>query len=156
MRTSTSSSSTLIFHRTLGSSTLESKGTPSYRAPEAKKGLCGDFKAMDVYSAAVILFIMVTGHPPYSEVKRGNDHVYDHYYRALRVSVSRFWEVHSGHKNDLDFYSEDFKSLVTAMLSEQPADRPSLEDVVNSKWCQGPKMSPEEFREEMKKYLGRN
>lgn len=140
--------------QSLDSSFIESKGTPGYRPPELKQGnLCSNLAAIDVYSAAVVLFIMVTGYPPYTEMSRGYDTVYDAYYKLMRSDVNKFWDVHAKHKGSPNFYSENFKSLVTGMLSENPSDRPSIEEIVNSEWFQGPVLGEEDYNREMKKYF---
>jgi len=139
-----------------GSASVTSKGTPGYRPPELKSGQCNDFKAADVYSLAVVLFIMVSGYPPYLEIPRGSrgtESDYDAYYRLLRTNISRFWEVHAKHKNNLEFFSEEFKSLVSSMLAEEPEKRPSLEEIIESKWYQGPSYDEEEYKVEMTKYF---
>jgi len=139
--------------QTLDSSSIQSKGTPGYRAPELKKGVCNNLPALDIYSAAVVLFILITGYPPYGEIPRGHDSSFDAHYKLLRSNVTRFWEIHSKHKNNPDFYSEDFKNLITWMLAEEPENRPSIDDIINTEWFQGPVLSPEEYRAEMKNFL---
>jgi len=137
----------------LDSITVESGGTPGYRAPEVKSRLCGNLRAADIYSAAVVLFILITGHPPYLEISNGEDSEFDPFYRLLRKNVNRFWEVHSKHKKNPNFYNEEFKDLVTWMLAEESRERPTIEDIKKSKWYQGPTLNGDEFEEEMKKYL---
>jgi len=141
----------------LGSASVTSKGTPGYRPPELKAGTCTDFKAADVYSAAVVLFIMVSGYPPYSETPRGSrggEADYDAYYRLMRSNISRFWEVHAKHKNNPEFFSEEFKSMVSNMLAEEPEKRPNLDEIRKSEWYQGPTLSEEEYRDQITNYLG--
>jgi len=140
----------------LDASFLEARGTPGYRAPEVKNGLCGNLRAADVYSAAVVLFIMVCGHPPYLEHSKEGEAEYDAFYRLYRKNAGRFWEVHAKHKNNPDFFSEDFKELVNHMLKEEPRERASIEDIQKTKWYTGPVLSKEEFEEEMGKYLQQN
>jgi len=142
--------------QTLDAATLEAQGTPGYRAPEIKKGLCGNLRAVDVYSAAVVLFIMITGHPPYLETSRGPEAEYDGFYKLLRKSPSRFWEVHAKHKGNADFFSQDFKDLVNWMLSEEPRERPSIDEIKASKWYNGPTLNQEEYAREMSGYFRSN
>jgi len=137
----------------LDSTILEAKGTPGCRAPEVKTGICSNLRAADIYSAAIILFIMTTGYPPYLEVSQESEAEYDAYYRLMRKNNSRFWEVHAKHKKNPEFFSGDFKELVAWMLSEEPRERPTIEDIKKSKWYNGPSFQGEEFKVEMKKYL---
>lgn len=139
--------------QTLDSNHLEAQGTPGYRAPEIKNGLCGNLRAADIYSAAVVLFTMMTGHPPYIEQARGPDAEYDGFYRLLRKSPTRFWDVHAKHKGDPNFFSEDFKQLVNWMLSEEQRERPSMEEIQASKWFNGPILNGEDYAREMKRFL---
>lgn len=137
----------------IDSAFLEAQGTPGYRAPEVKKGFCSNLQAADIYSAAVILFIMLSGHPPYMETCKGGEFEYDAFYRLLRKDVNRFWKVHAKHKGNDEFYSEDFRELVGKMLAEEARERPSIEEIKNSKWFIGPVLEGEEYVAEMKKYL---
>jgi len=140
----------------LDSSFLEARGTPGYRAPEVKNGLCGDLRAADIYSAAVVLFIMMVGHPPYLEHSNGCDAEYDAFYKIFRKNVNRFWEVHAKHKNNPDFFNEDFQELINWMLKEEPRDRATIEDIQKTKWYQGPVLGKEEFALEMEKFINKN
>ena len=139
--------------QTLDSTILEAKGTPGCRAPEVKTGICSNLRAADIYSAAIILFIMITGYPPYLEVSQDSETEYDAYYRIMRKNNNRFWEVHAKHKKNPDFFSDDFKELINAMLSEEPRERPTIEDIKKSKWYTGPTVQGEKFKTEMKKYM---
>ena len=139
--------------QTLDSVILEAKGTPGCRAPEIKTGICSNLRAADIYSAAIIIFIMITGYPPYLEVNQDSEAEYDAYYRLMRKNMGRFWEVHAKHKKNPEFFSNDFKELVTWMLAEEARERPSIDDIKNSKWYNGPFLKGEEFKTEMKKYL---
>jgi serine/threonine protein kinase len=142
----------------LGSSSFESKGTPGFRCPELKNGSCTDFKAADVYSCAVILFILLSGFPPYREVSRGSrgDADFDAYYKALRNNTEKFWDAHSRHKNNPEFFSKEFKDLFVKMIAEKPENRPTIEEIMTSEWFQGPVLEGEEYKEQMRKYLGMN
>jgi len=139
--------------QSLDSNAIEVKGTLGYRAPEVKAGYCPDLRAADIYAAAVLLFILVTGYPPYTEFARGYGSDYEAYYKLMRSDIGKFWEIHAKHKKNPNFYSEDFKDLVSWMLSEDPANRPNIEDIVNTPWYQGATLKEEDYQAEMKKYL---
>lgn len=42
-------------------------GTPGYQAPEILLNKPYEGEKVDIFAAAVILFIMVSGHPPFSQ-----------------------------------------------------------------------------------------
>jgi len=140
----------------LDDSFLEGRGTPGYRAPEIKEGTGKNFVAADIYSLGVILFILFSGIPPYTEVDKGMTTEFDPFYRIMRKCPEKFWEVHAKHKQNPEFYSKEFISLVNWMLSEAPADRPSLEQIVNHPWFQQEIWTDEKYVDEMKSYVTKN
>lgn len=134
---------------------LEARGTPGYRAPEVKKGTCINFEAADIYSLGIVLFVMLSGNPPYSEVDKGLGHEFDPFYRLMRTNTPKFWQIHAQFKKDKNFYSEDLISLIDWMLSENPECRPSIEDIKNHPWYTQQILSKECYEVEIKKYLKR-
>lgn len=132
---------------------LEGKGTPGCRAPEIKEDVCKNLRAADIYSAAIMLFVMISGSPPYSEVERDGQMEFDAFYKVMRKQNNRFWDVHSKHRGDPNFYSNEFKELFTIMTEEDPIDRATLEQIKESKWFNGPVLSEERYRQEMERYL---
>jgi len=66
---------------------------------------------VDLFALGVILFILYSGHPPFS---MANDD--DQYFKLLASNKSEmFWRAHSQRKEP-GFYSEEFKDLITNML----------------------------------------
>lgn len=90
-------------------------GTLGFMAPEilSKKPYQGT--QVDLFALGVILFIIYAGHPPF-EVAKENDF---HYKLIVNNQVSAFWEEHSRRKTP-DYFGEQFKDLVTALLFHQP------------------------------------
>eukprot|EP00330_Aristerostoma_sp_ATCC50986_P000440 CAMPEP_0114579442 /NCGR_PEP_ID=MMETSP0125-20121206/3809_1 /TAXON_ID=485358 ORGANISM="Aristerostoma sp., Strain ATCC 50986" /NCGR_SAMPLE_ID=MMETSP0125 /ASSEMBLY_ACC=CAM_ASM_000245 /LENGTH=307 /DNA_ID=CAMNT_0001770171 /DNA_START=65 /DNA_END=985 /DNA_ORIENTATION=+ len=132
---------------------IEGRGTPGYRGPEVKNGSCKLFDAADVYSMAVILFVFMTGIPPYSEVDKGCGPEFDPFYKLMRKNANKFWDIHAKHQGRSDFFSDDFKNLVNWMLSEEARERPSLQEIENHPWFKGETFSDEEYQAEMTAYL---
>ena len=65
-------------------------GTPAYMAPEilAKSRYKGP--VADIWSMGVVLFIMLTGHPPFKKAEKG-----DWWFDRIRKSqYYYFWKVH--------------------------------------------------------------
>jgi serine/threonine protein kinase len=49
-----------------------------------------------------------------------------------------FWKAHCKTKpNGKEFFSKEFKELVTSMLALDPNQRPNMEEVMNSDWVTG-------------------
>ena len=136
-----------------GESRLEGRGTPGYRAPEVRDGTCKNFVAADIYSLGVILFVMLSGNPPYSEVDKGLGHEFDPFYRLMRKNNEKFWEIHSKYKPTKNFYSEEAKNLINWILCEDPNARPTLEEIKSDPWFNGETLSKEDFKNEMTRYL---
>lgn len=86
-------------------------GTLGYMAPEIQTVGLYDARATDLFAAAVCLFIMVAGHPPFQAAQKD-----DTYYKGIaKNSANSFWKIHSKNK-EAGFFSDEFKDLLTAML----------------------------------------
>lgn len=122
------------------------KGTLSYLAPEifCQEKYWGP--VTDIFSAGIILFIMVTGHLPFCKPDAT-----DHRYRLfIDNKTEKFWEVVSKRKEAPNInYSADFKDLINQMLSPFPWNRPSLSEVMSHSWFWGEIASLKEIQEEL-------
>ena len=141
--------------QSLDSTTLIARGTAGYRAPEIKKGLCYNLKAADVYSLAIVLFILFNGSPPYAEIQRAMGLEFDGLYKLLMRNNTKFWALHSQYKGNPQYYSQDFKDLINAMLLEEPSQRLTLEEIKQTKWFQGPVLDQQAYDAEIKKYTSK-
>ena len=129
-----------------GSGNLTTKlGTLNYMAPEIHLKQPYQGRSVDLFAAAIILFIMVAAHPPFTTAEPQ-----DPFYRCLAASrADIFWRTHCKSKENGDeFFSEDFKDLVQAMLQLDPAHRPSIPEVMAHKWMQGDMPTYEQIQEE--------
>jgi len=66
--------------------TYSLSGTESYLPPECLHRNGCNVKNIDLFSAAICLFIMVVGHPPFSKATLN-----DPYYKLLALNKPRFW-----------------------------------------------------------------
>lgn len=118
-------------------------GTESYMAPEihARQPYEGD--KVDIFALGIVLFIMLCQNPPF-----GNSTSSDPYYRLLSSGNARFWQLHSRNKPP-NFFSEDFKNLISNMLAANPANRLTLQQIQEHPWFNGPTASPQEISQDI-------
>jgi len=88
-------------------------GTKGYQAPELLLNRKYT-NACDLFSCGVILFIMLTGYPPFEEAKAA-----DSWYKCIaQKKFNKFWKKHSGVK-----LSEEARVLIEGLICYQPSDR---------------------------------
>jgi len=119
-------------------------GTLSYAAPEmlAKQPYLGS--CADIFSCGIILFVLVTGKLPYGKAVG-----HDSYYRNfVNNDYEGFWKM-IGPK--IQPVSEEFKSLISLLLSNDPAQRPSINEIKSHPWFTANCISSEEMNKELEK-----
>ena len=111
-------------------------------APEINLKMKYDGSQVDLFAAAIVLFIMCSGTPPF-----GRAFPADPYYKLLCTKKERtFWAAHSRNKPGRSkYYSKSFKDLLTKMLAFQPDKRLSLEEILEHPWFQGEVPSKEDI-----------
>jgi serine/threonine protein kinase len=125
-------------------------GTPSYMAPEIHLKQPYGGPAVDLFASAIILFIMISGTPPFAQAEPKDPH-----YKLLCINRHEtFWAAHSRGKPP-GFYSAEFKHLMNSMLALDPSQRLSLAEVKAHPWYNGPVLDQitlkQEFIERKKK-----
>jgi len=113
-------------------------GTLAYLAPEVIKGKQYTLTA-DIFSLGVVLFVLVTKLMPF-EYATGKDW----WYNKIRTKkFDMFWLAHE--KSAEREFDDDFKQLALAMLSPEPEDRPTIEQIKTSQWYSGEVLSRDEL-----------
>ena len=108
-------------------------GTRNFRAPEVKARKCKSPKAADVFSAAIVLFTLLTGYLPYNEDTTTQGYDLE---KLLVTESPLFWEAHKEiHGKQLGL-SDDFKRIFTWMVRAEQY-RATIADVKKSNWYQG-------------------
>lgn len=101
------------------------RGTKTYMAPEIKEGKTYDGRLTDIFSAGVILFIIVLGIFPFSEAKKD-----EYYYKLIyEGKLEKYWKKTGGEN-----LSEEFKDLVLKMLAYNPLKRPTIDEIKAHPW----------------------
>jgi len=136
-------------HSVLNSKPLvPSKGTLFYRAPEIYQGRCENYKAADIYSAAIILFLFKCG----GVLPQVEDKIYQdvNLLALFNEDNAMFWQKHLEiQRKPSAFFDESFKSLFNSMMKADPKERATLQDVRASEWFNGPVYSESELSEIM-------
>jgi len=87
-------------------------------APEIKEGMKYDGKKTDIFSAGVILFVMVLGIFPFKEAKKS-----EYFYKLiLEEKYTKYWKKVCGEN-----LSDDFKDLIIKIFNFDGKERPSIE-----------------------------
>lgn len=113
-------------------------------APEIHKELEYEAQKTDIFSAGVVLFILMTKHFPISDKAVESDP----FYKLIIANWhDLFWKCHSWSKpNGLEFYGWDLMNLISSMLMPDPSHRPSLAEILGHPWMQGEIATYEEVR----------
>jgi len=116
-------------------------GTRGYQAPELlKKKRYG--KACDIFSAGVVLFILLTGYPPFEQAVKT-----DKWYHPLTAKdTKKFWSLHKGCG-----VKSDARELITEMLCYHANSRITIEKIMESKFATGKKHTPDALYNVLKK-----
>jgi serine/threonine protein kinase len=100
-------------------------GKHNYMSPEVFSNTSPfDGFAIDLWAAGVILYIMLTGFPPYDQANR-TDQRFDLIVNGNLVRQLRSWEIH---------VSDDAGDLLQSMLQLDPRDRLTLAQVMSHPW----------------------
>jgi len=101
-------------------------GTRGYQAPEL---LCDKpyGLACDIFSMGVVLFILITGYPPFEQA-----HYSDRWFRPLaKNDYAKFWKYHAGCSISNDAKCKD---LLERMLCYEPNDRITIAQIKKHPW----------------------
>jgi len=113
-------------------------GTRGYQAPELLKRE-KYYKACDIFSAGVVLFILLTGYPPFEQAIKA-----DKWFSPLaKGDVEKFWKRHKGCGVD----DPDCRDLLGKMMAYKAYNRPNIEEILKHPWVSGSKAKVYEPRE---------
>lgn len=97
---------------------------------------------IDLFAAAIILFVMVTGKLPFVKADPC-----DRTYKLLCTNKhEQFWKIHEINKKNV---SESFVDLMNCMLAFDPTQRLSISEIESHKWLKGKTLEKNEIIIEM-------
>lgn len=103
-------------------------GTYGYMAPEVHKSDVYNIKQADLFSLAVIIFVMMYGSPPFSQAIHNDNH-----FHLMQVEKNTY----KNFMNSLNNVSQDFQEFILKMLDENPKNRLSVEEIKKHPWYTG-------------------
>jgi len=128
------------------------KGTRCHRSPELKSKQCRNGAASDIYSAGIILFILVSG----GIIPHTEDHLYKgvNLFWLLNNDDEEFWQRHCQFQNKKPSdFSYDFRELFHGMTEFDPEERFTIDQIKNSRWYNGPVYSDKELKSHLQSFL---
>jgi serine/threonine protein kinase len=126
-----------------GDQNVQCIGTQCYRPPEIVRKHCQDPFSVDIYSAGIILFIMMSGKNfPYVEDMNMNNL---NLFELMQEQHELFWQAHEKLDEQVQNWDSDLKQLFLGMVRANPEQRLKLNDVLENKWFTGQVYSREEL-----------
>lgn len=118
-------------------------GTKYYSAPEVILNLPYDGIKADIFSLGVVLFNLRTCNYGFYEAKIKNNNNLTNYEKKNRnktlyeyikdKNICTYWEK-LGSMINIDELSNEFKNLYIKMVSFNPSERPTIEEILNDDW----------------------
>ncbi|KAL4105399.1 hypothetical protein PRIC1_003464 [Phytophthora ramorum] len=116
-------------------------GTRGYMSPEVLSCLPYEGEPTDVWSAGVVLFIMLAGFPPFQIATNQ-----DWWFRACAAKQHEaFWAAHARSAT----FSSGAMSLMTRIFNVKPQERITLAEIKTHPWFKENAISQEELRTEL-------
>ena len=114
-------------------------------APELFAGKAYKPQECDIFAMGNILFIMYAGYFAFNEASLKNPL----YNFLLQGKPDIFWRYHEKKQsNNPDFFTKDFKILITKMINPDPSERADIDFIKKSDWyTKTPKATLEEAKE---------
>ena len=106
-------------------------GADNYKCPEKWEETEFLSEKADIFSLGAILFNLVTGKPGFSTSKK-DDYFYKHIYKKDTKDAKSYWD---SFKHIIKFnLTKEFKELYIQMVSFDPSERPTLDQIFESEW----------------------
>ncbi len=119
-------------------------GTPDYMAPEILQGEKYSGQIADIFGAGLILFMMHAQSKAFLKAENN-----DPYYKNIAGNrPDKFWKEHIKSKGDDQYFSDEFKDLVTGLFAYNPYHRLTISEVRSHAWFNGTMPTSDEIKAE--------
>ncbi|CAM9272498.1 unnamed protein product [Choristocarpus tenellus] len=113
-------------------------GTRSYMAPEVLAKQPYDGAKADLWSAGVVLFIMIAGNPPFQTATSS-----DWWFKAVSAGrYDRFW---AAHLRGCPHFPELAQAFLNRIFVADPSQRATLQELKSHPWLLGETWSPDQL-----------
>lgn len=127
-------------------------GTSNYRPRELLLGTCSDFRAADIYSAGICLYVLMAKAFPFMEEEEGRNINLFRYDTYLKENDT-FWEENEALLSGRIHFSQSLRDLLNKMWAEAPSERITLEEIIKTRWYNEPVYTNEELNTEINRVL---
>ena len=106
---------------------IEPVGTLRYAAPEVLANKLYDSSKIDIFSLGVTLFYLVNNTSGFNKATEG-----DTFYSLIKnENFDNYWDELSNNGKGIGL-SNEFKNIYIKMVSFNPKNRPSIDEILNS------------------------
>ena len=122
-------------------------GTKLYMAPEMHvPDLAYNGPAIDIFACGLIVFTMYTGLQPYETAAYPKDSFYRYFFTN---NLNEYWQIVKSYMAKKVVLTEEFKGLISAILAPDPCQRPSIAEIRQHAWYNGPVATKQEVIAEL-------
>jgi len=127
-------------------------GTDYYRAPEVYENKLYDPEKVDIFSIGALLFGLMTKKQAFDKAQTlefAQNEVQKLYNLIKEKQIDTYWFIVENIFN-IKNLSKEFKELFIKLVSYNPSERPSFEEIMNSDWMKEIKGANEEHLNNLK------
>jgi len=119
-------------------------GTQGHKAPEVEQGGAYEGEPVDIFAGAVAFFMLRTKSKPFGSANPAKDSFY-----KIHINNNTDYWTRLGQLVFPESYSLEFKALWNKLFNPNPAQRATIQEILNDPWMNMPTPKPEEVVQEL-------